>query len=253
MEHPVMFTANTDGTIQCSTGDPVYAKDGLITCHRHPFLDDPAFQRAYQRGQRALPDGQQYDLQWRLHIALWAATTASHLYGDFVECGVNYGFVSSAIMDYLNWDRLDKMFYLLDTFAGIDPRSVTDNERLEGIIDKNTQRLQTGFYVNSVDTVRANFAEWGNQHIIVGAVPETLGQVDTSAVAFLHIDMNCATPEAIALQYFWPYLTSGAFVLLDDYAYSGHEQERVAFDAVAANLGVPICALPTGQGLLIKE
>ena len=32
-------------------------------------------------------------------------------------------------MEYLDWDRLGKTFYLLDTFAGIDPRYVSAVER----------------------------------------------------------------------------------------------------------------------------
>ncbi|EUA32977.1 methyltransferase domain protein [Mycobacterium xenopi 4042] len=36
----------------------------------------------------------------------------------------------------------------------------------------------------------------------MGAVPETLGQVDARTVAFLHLDMNCAAPEVDALRFF---------------------------------------------------
>jgi hypothetical protein len=41
-------------------------------------------------------------------------------------------------------------------------------------------------------------------------------------------------------------------VLLDDYAYWGYEEQRLAMNALASELSVPICALPSGQGLLIK-
>ena len=230
----------------------VYARDGLISVHRHAFMDDPVFQRAYQRGVDALGGHDQYGWQWRVHIGLWLAASASRLDGDFVECGVSYGFLSSAVMEFLDWDRLDKTFYLLDTFAGLDPRFVTAGERRAGAPKKSEWLLRSGKYVSSVDSVRANFAQWRNHRIIVGAVPETLEQVDARAVAFLHIDMNCAPPEVAALRYFWPRLSPGAFVLLDDYAYRGYEEQRLAMNALASELGVPICALPTGQGLLIK-
>jgi hypothetical protein len=230
----------------------VYANDGLISFHNHAFMDDPAFQRAYQRGVRALGGQDFYQWQWRAHIGLWAAASASRLDGDFVECGVSYGFLSSAVMEYLDWDRLGKTFYLLDTFAGLDPRYITDGERKGGAVKKSERNLRFGFYVSSVDRVRANFAQWRNHRIIVGSVPETLDQVDAPAVAFLHIDMNCAPPEVAALRFFWPRLSPGALVLLDDYAYRGADEQRLAMDALAGELGVPICALPTGQGLLIK-
>jgi hypothetical protein len=230
----------------------VYSNDALISFNSHAFLDDPDFKRAYQRGARALGDEDWYQWQWRVHVGLWAASSASHLDGDFVECGVSYGFLSSAVMEYLDWDTLGKTFYLLDTFAGLDPRFVTDGERESGALEKSEQHMRNGMYVDSVDSVRANFAQWKNQRIIVGAVPETLDEVDSHAVAYLHIDMNCAPPEVAALRYFWPKLVPGAFVLLDDYANRGRDEQRLAMDEVATELGVKICALPTGQGLLVK-
>lgn len=238
--------------ILIGSDDPVYMRDGLITIHQHTFMDDPRFQRAYERGDRALGGYDQYPIQWRLHVLLWAAANASRTDGDFVECGVNHGFMSSAVMEFLDWDRLGKTFWLLDTFAGIDPRFITDGERRDGALEENERRLGSGLYVSSADSVRANFAEWRNHRIVVGAVPETLDQVDASGVAFLHLDMNCAPPEVAALRFFWPRLSPGAFVVLDDYAFSGYEKQGLAMDAVASELGVPICALPTGQGLLIK-
>ncbi|MEE6176638.1 TylF/MycF/NovP-related O-methyltransferase [Mycobacterium sp. 050134] len=230
----------------------VYAADGLISIHRHAFMDDPQFQRAYRRGVQAIGGRDRYHWHWRVNVGLWAASCASRLDGDFVECGVNYGFLSSAVMEFLEWDRLGKTFYLLDTFAGLDSRYITAGESRSGILKKNKKHLRDGFYVNSVDGVRANFAQWHNHRIIVGAIPETLEQVEARTIAFLHIDMNCAPPEVAALRNLWPRLVPGAFVLLDDYAFRGSEEQRLAMDAVASELGVSICALPTGQGLLIK-
>jgi Macrocin-O-methyltransferase (TylF) len=230
----------------------VYSNDALICFNSHAFLDDPAFQRAYRRGARALGGEDWYQWQWRVHVGLWAAASASKLEGDFVECGVSYGFLSSAVMEYLDWDRLGKTFYLLDTFTGLDPRFVTAAEREAGALETSAHHIRSGMYVSSVDSVRANFAQWQNQRIIVGAVPETLDQVDAQAVAYLHIDMNCAPPEVAALRYFWPRLSPGALVLLDDYANRGRDEQRVAMDALAREFGVSICTLPTGQGLLIK-
>lgn len=233
-------------------GPGAYIQDGLVSLHTHAFMTDPQFLRAYQRGIDATAGHDYYQWHWRVHIGLWAAASASRLDGDFVECGVNYGFMSSAVMESLDWDRLGKTFFLLDTFSGLDSRFVTTEERDTGTLDKNEDRLSTGFYVASVDEVRANFSQWQNQRIIVGSIPETLEQVDARTVAFLHVDMNCAPPEVAALRYFWPRLTPGAIVLLDDYAYQGFEDQRVAMDALAIELGASVCALPTGQGLIIR-
>jgi hypothetical protein len=229
-----------------------YAQDGLISVHSHAFMNDPAFIKAYARGVKAIGGIDTYHWHWRVHIGLWAARVASRLEGDFVECGVNRGFLSSAIMEYLDWDSLDRDFYLLDTFAGLDERFVSDFERKEGALQKNEDNLQSGFYVRGVDEVRANFAQWPRARIVEGAIPESLERVTPSRVAYLHIDMNCAPPEVEAISYFWEKLIAGAPVLLDDYAYLGYSAQRVAMDEFARAHGVTICSLPTGQGLIIK-
>jgi Macrocin-O-methyltransferase (TylF) len=230
----------------------VYAQDGLISVHSHAFMRDPAFIRAYARGVRAIGGIDTYQWHWRIHIGLWAARVAATLQGDFVECGVNRGFLSSAIMEDLDWNALGRDFYLLDTFTGLDERFVSETERETGALRKNAENLRSGFYVRGVEEVSANFAEWPRSRIIKGPVPETLAQVTASRVAYLHLDMNSAPPETAALAYFWSRLVAGAPVLLDDYAYLGYTPQKVAMDEFAQAHGVSVCSLPTGQGLMIK-
>lgn len=229
-----------------------YAQDGLISVHSHAFMQDPAFIKAYARGVQAIGGIDSYQWHWRIHIGLWAAKVASRLDGDFVECGVNKGFLSSAIMEYLDWNLVDRDFYLLDTFSGLDRRFVSGAERESGALLKNAENLQSGFYVTGVDDVRANFSQWPRARIVAGAIPETLEVVTARQIAYLHLDMNCAPPEVAALSYFWDRLVAGAPVLLDDYAYLGYTPQRLAMDEFARAHGVAVCSLPTGQGLIVK-
>ena len=235
-----------------SAAPTAYANDGLISVHSHAFMEDPAFIKAYSRGVKSIGGADTYQWHWRIHIGLWAAKLASCLDGDFVECGVNRGFLSSAIMEYLDWNSLNRDFYLLDTFAGLDERYISDTERKRGALRKNAEDLRSGFYIRGVDEVRANFAEWPRARIVLGSVPESLAQVSATQVAYLHLDMNSAAPEVAALSYFWNRLVAGAPVLLDDYAYLGYTPQKVAMDEFARAHDVAVCSLPTGQGLIIR-
>ena len=88
-----------------------------------------------------------------------------------MECGVNRGFLSSSIMDYLDWNSLDRTFYLLDTFYGLDERFISEEERRDGTLEKNEHHLKIDFYTTDSAPVRANFAEWKNVRIVEGASP----------------------------------------------------------------------------------
>ncbi|MBK9165951.1 MAG: class I SAM-dependent methyltransferase [Bryobacterales bacterium] len=228
-----------------------YWQDGLFTLHGARFRAEARFRAAYARGVAA-SQGHDPEFEWRIHVALWAARLASHVPGDFVECGVNAGFVSSAIAEDLGWPVAGKRFHLVDTFAGPVAEQYSREEIAKGRLDIARDALAAGAYVTDAARVRAQFAAWPGVVVVQGAVPGVLSALDVDAVAFLHLDMNCAFPEVAALEYFWPRLQPGGVVLLDDYAYFGHEHQGDAIDAAARKLDASVLALPTGQGLIVK-
>jgi Macrocin-O-methyltransferase (TylF) len=229
-----------------------YCEDGLFTVHSDHFRCHPVFKAAYQRGIEA-NNGLDPHFEWRVHVALWAASSALAAPGDFVECGVNTGFMSSAIMGGLNWGSVAKRFYLLDTFSGPVLSQFSAQEIQRGRRKLAEDAIKAGAYETSLARMRANFAEWPNAVVVPGAVPDSLTALNIASVAFLHIDMNCAYPECTAFEYFWNRLSPGAIVLLDDYAYHGTECQAEAIDAVAQSLGFNVLSLPTGQGLVVKR
>lgn len=227
-----------------------YDFDGLRSIHNHDFMKESSFVEAYERGVEAAGRDDQW--YWRVHVGLWAGAFAARLRGDFVECGVNWGFLSSAIMHYLDWDRHGKTFYLFDTFAGLDPKIVSETERRQGAMEQSRRHLASGHYAADVDAVRANFSQWRNVRVVQGSVPDILAQSDISEVAYVHLDMNCALPTVGAAEFFWPRMVQGAMMLMDDYAYRGYETQKSAMDEFARSKGVEILSLPTGQGLLLR-
>jgi hypothetical protein len=229
----------------------VYQLDGLSTVHSARFRKDPRFQAAWQRALQA-SHGVDSGMEWRIHVGLWAASLAARVPGEFVECGVNAGFLSSAILCYLDWANLGKTFYLVDTFAGPVLEQFSAKEIARGNLQKVKQSLAAGAYVTDLHRVRQNYAEWERIEIVQGVVPQILPSVDAQALAFLHIDMNCAHPEIEALRFFWDRLSTGGIVLLDDYAHYGYDSQGDAMDALAAMLGCQILTLPTGQGMIVK-
>jgi hypothetical protein len=228
-----------------------YNHDGLFTVHSDHFRLDPEFRRAYERGLEA-GAGVDPDFEWRVHVALWAAQTALRVEGCFIECGVNSGFISSAIMKKLDWRSVARPFYLIDTFGGPVLSQFSSEEAECGNVDAVRNVLKQGGYVTDMSRIRANFAEWPGCVVVQGEVPSVLESINTGSVAFLHLDMNCAYPEVKALEFFWDRLSPGGVVLLDDYAYHGYEYQRKALDAVIRARRGHILSLPTGQGLIVK-
>jgi hypothetical protein len=228
--------------------DVTYAQDLLYTFHNADFMKDPHFIESYELGKQT--DGghllKNYDIHWRTHVQCWAAYHAAQLDGDFVDCGVSTGIFARSVINFVNFQKLNKKYYLLDTFSGMDekyssPREMERHEIL-GYGKKN------GLYEQVVETFK-NF----NVQIIKGPVPETLVDVDTKKVCYLSIDMNCVKPEVDALEFFWDKIVSGGIIILDDYGYANDtNDQKAAHDAFAKSKGVMVLTLPTCQGLIIK-
>jgi len=98
-----------------------YMGDDFATVHYVAFKNDDLFKRSYTNAfinvdERDRKTIENLDIQWRVHIVTWAAKQAIKLEGDFVECGVWWGFLSRAICEYVGFNEYkEKKFYLFDT------------------------------------------------------------------------------------------------------------------------------------------
>jgi hypothetical protein len=214
------------------------------------FLRKPQFRAAYEAGMASghrINGGGDIGIEWRVHVACWAATHALKLQGDFVECGVNTGMMSLAICKYVDFNRTEKTFWLFDTFCGIPVEQAKNEWEVAHVNAHNRYN-----YFECYKLAKQNFSPYPNAKLIRGRVPETLSFAPVDQVSYLSIDMNLEAPERAALEHFWPKMTAGGIVLLDDYGFIGYEPQHASADAFATKVGVPILSLPTGQGILIK-
>ena len=216
--------------------------DGIATRHNDGFRKSPRFNKAYDRAVAAA--GWDYGIPYRIHQALWCSHQAQKVEGDFVELGTGRGFIMSAVLaDYPTWNQGSRSLHLFDTFKSTWPDQFGRQE---------TTGLVSGYYAESVTDTERNFSEWQRVYLYEGDVFEMLPGLQAEQVALIHIDLNFYAPEVFGLKLLWQRIPRGGIVLLDDYAYHGHERQYQAMNDLAAELGVDILSTPTGQGIIIK-
>jgi hypothetical protein len=229
--------------VEMVRGPVTYNQDGLLSKHNCDFQTDQKFATAYAKGVATGSWGKE-NVQWRAHIVTWAAQNGLRLDGDFVECGVNKGGMATVIHEYTELHQTSRKFWLLDTYNGLVERHLTKDEQRRGAAH--------WAYEECFDLVRKRFEPFPNVILVRGEVPGTLTQVTANPVAYLGIDMNCTEPEIAAATFFWDKMSSGALIVLDDYGWSEHMEQKLAFDKFARHRAVEILSLPTGQGLIVK-
>jgi len=241
------FLVNTQDGRQFYRPPYTYSADGYNTHHNASCLDEPRFKKAYEQGINSGHKFGDVDLRWRVHQYCWAGWHARHLEGSFVECGVNTGIFSLSVMNYVDFNSLDKDFYLFDTFAGAPDDQFTEAERRVGI-----DKIHMDTCTECWDRAMRNFRPFPRAHLVRGRVPDSLSHVKIEKVCYASIDMNAVAPEIAAVEHFWPKMVTGAIMILDDYGWLHHVNQKTALDEFAERNGVKILNLPTGQGILVK-
>jgi hypothetical protein len=186
----------------------------------------------------ARPQPAELAIAWRTHALCWAAQSCLALDGDFVECGTYEGYSMAVVLHYLQ-GLPGRRCWLYDLF---DPTGAAgEGQRLPA----HSPAL--------FDRVRRRFAHWPNVTVTRGKVPEVLDATTPARIAFLHIDMNNADAERGALERLFTRVAVGGMVVLDDYGWTGYQDQKHAADRFAAEHGLSVLELPTGQGLLVKR
>lgn len=240
----------------------MYDFDGLKSVHNSSFMTDPGFDDAYTYTKGLL--GHDYNWMWRNYIGISLASSARHNSLNFVECGVGEGWMTISMLRYFGQTfNMTPTMTLFDTWDGID-ESVVDPQEVEywGCSVEERKKLyvyESTEFFKTKERITATARHSDRIEFVRGSIPATLTPETIARVAskgpigFLHIDMNNSVPEVAAMQAFFPLVTIGGIVLLDDYAYSGYEFQKNKIDIFCDSIGRdhPI-ALPTGQGLLVK-
>lgn len=231
------FISGITATINSLQPNGIFAGDNLVTWGKSlGFLQEQRFAAAIDNNQ---PDAQEISLVWRLHTLCWAARHCSKLQGDFVEAGVYKGFTVKVLCDYLDFNALNRDYYLYDVFyhsPEMPHHSMPQHG--EHLYDQVCERLRA----------------FPRVKVIQGLVPQSFEKAAPEKIAFMHIDMNNAEAEIAVLDRLFDCLVPGGMIVFDDYGWLGYVAQQQAENGWLAQRHFErILELPTGQGLLVKH
>lgn len=189
---------------------------------------------------------------YRLHTLWWAAQISLNIEGDFVECGVYRGFFSKVICELVHWEKVNKTFWLYDSFCGFSPDDTSYNDFYFGKLFFNVAKSQYQ-KADHYAFVNTRFQKFNNVKIMKGFLPDTLDKESPSCIAYLHMDLNSPKSELLTLEKLYPKVSTGAPMIFDDYGWKNFKKQQEAVDSFFTNRSEKVLELPTGQGLVIKN
>jgi hypothetical protein len=158
------------------------------------------------------------------------------LEGDFAELGVYQG--STAAVLAHNARRLDRRLYLLDTYDGFDQKDFSGLDAGRRIAFADTSLEAVRERVGDVNTI-----------YVKGYFPQTAAQLpDNGRYCLVHIDTDLYAPIMSGLEYFYPRMVPGGYLIVHDYGSLAWEGAEKAVDIFFADKPESVIQIPDSCG-----
>lgn len=201
-----------------------------------PWLAPGPFQEYY-----ALAKGRSLVSADRCHVLYTLASQALNGTGDYWECGVYKGGTAAMFASILKKARSNKKLFLFDTFEGMPETDAAKDTHLAG-----------DFADTSLESVKAYVDGGAHCEYRKGFIPSTFAGLESSQISFAHVDVDLHKSIIDCLEFIWPRMTLGGFVVFDDYGFPSCPGARKAVDEFfAGGKCRPLC-LSTGQAVVFK-
>ena len=166
--------------------------------------------------------------------------------GDLAELGVYRGYSARVIHHYLP----ERKFYLFDTFTGFDARDVEAERTQTGRQAKERDFSQTGVE----RAMRYIAPQNGNVEVFPGYFPESAPEfLRARKFAFVNLDADLYGPMLEALNYFYPRMTTGGFILAHDFnSWEGARKAVQEFFRDKPEVPIPMPD-KSGSALIVKS
>lgn len=149
---------------------------------------------------------------------------ATHVAGDFVECGVWRGGNALAAADIFGRSGQNRTVWMFDTFAGMTEPTVLDRDAQTGRPAISRFKETPGWCLASRQEVEQTFESFPGRkefcpfQMVEGRVEETLrGRVLPERISVLRLDTDWYESTKIELEVLWPRLEYGGILIVDDY------------------------------------
>ena len=199
-------------------------------------------------GEREIVDLEPWDTTRRDMLVLLVRTILQYkIEGDFAELGVYRGYSAKVFHYYIP----ERKLHLFDTFEGFNGTDILDEEQRTGMSVSDHH----GYSDANLEQVK-NYIMPKNDNVIFyrGYFPDSIPEgFDSRRFAFVHLDADLYEPTLSGLNFFYPRLSPGGFLVVHDYnAWPG---VRKAVDEFFQNkIEIPV-PMPdkSGSALIIRQ
>ena len=176
----------------------------LIVCSPMLFKANAPYTKEITWGGKKIYFNKDY-VRWHEFELLASEIEKNDVEGDCAELGVYQGQFASLI----NKRLLNKKLYLFDTFEGFVKKDIE-------IEDDNVGVFEGQLSDTSINSIISKMKYPNQVKVCKGWFPETIPNIDLR-YAFVSLDCDLYAPTLAGLEYFYPRLSEGGYIMLHDY------------------------------------
>ena len=182
---------------------------------------------------------------------------AADIAGSFAECGCLAGHSAHLIAQTMQRCGQPRGLMIFDSFEGLSKPVAEDFATGPHHVDAwdMQARLKSGRarFACDLPTVMRNLHDYRFISYFPGWIPETFSQVDGDSFAFVNIDVDLYEPTRDSLEFFYPRLSPGGVIQIDDYNFMDWPGATKAVDEfLSRHRPSFFLNLPLGGAFLIK-
>jgi O-methyltransferase len=180
--------------------------------------------------------------QDRIYVLYTLALNAIYQSGEFWECGVYRGGTARMFAELLSAHDDPRPLHLFDTFAGMPETDQAHDLHKMG-----------DFADTSLEWVRNFVGNRNRTEFHPGLIPETFAPMESSVIAFAHVDVDIYRSVMDCCAFIYPRLVLGGIMIFDDYGFPSCPGAREAVDEFFRDKSETPLVLATGQAIVIRH
>lgn len=211
---------------------------------------DYAFHMLYDEARAATQMGDRAMRRQRHYLIPQVIGQISRIPGEAAEVGCFRGL--SAYVANASFEAAGRSipFHVFDSFEGLSEHTGFDSS-----IHRPASIQFTGeVFACPEEQVRANLSRFSSIAYYKGWIPERFEEVADRSFCYVHIDVDLFEPTLQSLSFFWPRVSPGGAVVLDDYATVFYPGARIAIcDFFHEHCDAFVLGTPSGSAVAVKK
>lgn len=191
----------------------------------------------------------------RFYSLTQIAQIASSQFDGFniAECGVWRGHSAYLISSIFKKNKFKGKFYIFDSFeGGLSDRNKIDKNLIKTMSSKDKEQ-EKKLFSSTLTHVSNVLKEFNFIKFFPGWIPDRFDEIANKKFSFVHIDVDLYEPTISSLNFFWPRLIKGGFIIVDDYNSSLFDGATLATNSfLRKNKPTFFYKVPMGSCIIIK-